>query len=106
MDKRLTSAHLLFLIYVAFSNVRGDQNCFPRWLTGSKSRIHVSFKPIYNQSSRKKRDIQLDFQSISIRFPKDITEILSCDFDPRTKIQIRYALELLIIKLNYIPSLL
>ena len=93
MDKTLTLVRLLFLINVSFFNVSGDQNCFPRWLTGSKSRIHVSFKPIYNQSSRKKRYIQLDFQSISIRFPKDITEILSCDFDPRTKIQIRYAFE-------------
>ena len=92
MNKKFTLVRLLFVINVSFSYVRGDQNCFPRWLTGSKSRIHVSFKPIYNQSSRKKRDIQLDFQSISIRFPKDITEILSCDFDPRTKIQIRYAL--------------
>ena len=105
MDVRLTLVRLLFFINVSFSSVRGDQNCFPRWLTGSKSRIHVSFKPIYNLSSRKKRDIQLDFQSISIRFPKDITEILSCDFDPRTKIQIRYALEFLIIQLNYIPLL-
>ena len=101
MDKKLTL--VLFLINVSFFNVLGDKNCFPRWLTGSKSRIHVSFRPINNQSSRKKHDIQLDFQSISIRFPKDITEILSCDFDPRTKIQIRYNFEFLAVKLHCRP---
>lgn len=88
MEEGLKVFFLFIFLNVSFLNVRGDQNCFPRWLTGSKSRIHVSFNPIENQLGRGNRPI-LDFQSINIQFPKDITEILSCDFDTRTKIQIR-----------------
>ena len=79
---------LAFLLeYILSPNA--DIRCYPRWLPGSKSRIHVTFVPIKKDSTKWETRPILDFQSMSIRFPKDMKEVLSCRIDPKTKIQIR-----------------
>ena len=79
----------VFIIFVRIFLARADNNCYPRWLPGSKSRIRVTFVPLEKSISRWERLPLLNFLSMSIIFPKDMKEILACDIDSRTKIEVR-----------------
>ena len=89
MNLLINHFYSVYLVLVIISLANGDKNCYPRWLPGSKSRIRVTFVPIENSISKWERRPLLDFQSMSIKLPKDIKEILACDIDPKAKIQLR-----------------
>ena len=88
---KMKSKHFYMLIFLLeyILSPKADIRCHPRWLPGSKSRIHVTFVPIKKDPSKWETQPILDFQSMNIRFPKDIKEVFSCRMDPKTKIQIR-----------------
>ena len=77
------------LICVGFILSEADTSCHPRWLPGSKSRIHVNFVPLKKSVSRWEKRPLLDFQSMMIKLPEDFKEIMACDIDQKTKIQVR-----------------
>ena len=79
----------VYLLFVIIWLANADNNCYPRWLPGSKSRIRVTFVPLEKSISIWERRPLLNFLSMSIIFPKDMKEILACDIDSRTKIEIR-----------------
>ena len=86
---KLKHVYMLVSILECILSPKADIRCNQRWLTGSKSRIHVTFVPIKNDPSNWETRPILDFQSMSIGFPKDMKEVLTCRIDPKTKIQIR-----------------